>query len=510
MKKIILLSTALLSIAAVCTVFALNRTSARTASEPQAKKLNVLFIVADDLSTSLSTYGDAIAKSPNLDRLAKRGVKFDRAYCQYPLCSPSRTSFLSGRRPETTRIFNNNTDPRTNLKDVVLLPEYFKQHGYFTARIGKIPHDTYNSLVTWDVSEDADPSAYFVPDEDESEVHDLTKLPNAERMNYRGRTGLSRDALLKQLKPGDEGGVPLTWRATKTKDEEEPDGNTARRIAKLLEANKDKPFFIAAGFHKPHLPWIAPKKYFDLYPQANMPLPVAPANDRDDIPAPALTHHSGDDKLTDAQRRQAIAAYHAATSLMDAGVGYLLDTLDRLKLSDNTIIVFIGDHGFQLGEHGGLWRKLTLFEECARAPMIVAAPKKRANAVSQSLVEFVDLYPTLAELCGLPAPQGQEGMSFAPLLDNPKQPWKKAAFTTLARRNLMGRSVRTDRYRYTEWGDEKQAELYDHQTDPHEYTNLVNDPKHSSALAEMRKTLKAGWHEALPPSITKREKAERK
>ena len=142
--------------------------------------------------------------------------------------------------------------------------------------------------------------------------------------------------------------------------------------------------------------------------------------------------------------------------------------------------------------------------------MIVVAPKKRANAVSQSLVEFVDLYPTLAELCGLPAPQGQEGMSFAPLLDNPKQPWKKAAFTTLARRNLMGRSVRTDRYRYTEWGDEKQAELYDHQTDPHEYTNLVNDPKHSSALAEMRKTLKAGWHEALPPSITKREKAERK
>ncbi len=468
-----------------------------------ARKLNVLFIAADDLNTSLSTYGDAIAKSPNLDRLAKRGVKFDRAYCQYPLCSPSRTSLLSGRRPETTRIFNNNTDPRTNLKDVVMLPEYFKQHGYFTARIGKIPHDTYNAAVTWDVSEDADPSPYFVPDEDEAEVHDRTKPPDAERTTYRGRTGLSRDALLKQLKPGDEGGVPLTWRATKTNDQDEPDGNTARRVARLLEANKDKPFFIAAGFHKPHLPWIAPKKYFDLYPQSKMPLAYAPANDRDDIPAPALTHHSGDDVLTDAQRRQAFAAYHAATSLMDAAVGYLLDTLDRLKLNDNTIIVFIGDHGFHLGEHGGLWRKLTLFEECARAPLIVVAPKKQAGVVSQSLVEFVDIYPTLAELCGLPAPTGQEGASFAPLLDDPKQAWKKAAFTSLARRNAFGRSVRTERYRYTEWGDEKMAELYDHHTDPHEYTNLVNDPKSAQVLAEMRQLLKDGWRAVVPTSSSR-------
>ncbi|MBK8312501.1 MAG: sulfatase [Acidobacteria bacterium] len=497
MQKSLKLSAAFLSILALCAGVALQRTVA----QPQTKKLNVLFIVADDLNTSLSTYGDAITKSPNLDRLAKRGVKFDRAYCQYPLCSPSRTSFLSGRRPETTRIYNNATDPRTNLKDVVMLPEYFKQHGYFTARIGKIPHDTYNSLVSWDVSEDADPSAYFVPDEDGSEVADRTKPPDAERMNYRGRTGLSRDALLKQLKPGDEGGVPLTWRATNTKDEDEPDGNTARRVAKLLEANQDKPFFIAAGFHKPHLPWIAPKKYFDLYPQARMPLPATPANDRADIPAPALTHHSGDEVLTDAQRRQAIAAYHAATSLMDAGVGILLDTLDRLKLSDNTIIVFIGDHGFHLGEHGGLWRKLTLFEECARTPLIVVAPKKRANVVSPRLVEFVDIYPTLAELCGLPAPVGVEGLSFARLLDNPKQAWKKAAFTTLARRNLMGRSVRTERYRYTEWGDEMTAELYDHQTDPHEFTNLVNDPKAAPVLAEMRKTLKEGWRAAVPASL---------
>ncbi|MBK7600668.1 MAG: sulfatase-like hydrolase/transferase [Acidobacteria bacterium] len=205
--------------------------------------------------------------------------------------------------------------------------------------------------------------------------------------------------------------------------------------------------------------------------------------------------------MTDAQRRQAIAAYHAATSLMDAGVGILLDTLDRLKLSDNTIIVFIGDHGFHLGEHGGLWRKLTLFEECARAPLIVVAPKKRANVVSPRLVEFVDIYPTLAELCGLPAPVGVEGLSFARLLDNPKQAWKKAAFTTLARRNLMGRSVRTERYRYTEWGDEMTAELYDHQTDPHEFTNLVNDPKAAPVLAEMRKTLKEGWRAAVPASL---------
>jgi arylsulfatase A-like enzyme len=331
------LLAAILSLAAVCAGFTLHRADA----QPQTNRPNVLFIVADDLSTSLSVYGEAIARSPNLERLAKRGVKFDRAYCQYPLCSPSRTSFLSGRRPETTRILNNTTDPRTRLKDVAMLPEHFKQHGYFTARIGKIAHDTYENIVAWDVSEKAEPSPYFIPDDDAAEVPDNTR------------------------------------------------------------------------------------------------------------------------QLVTARTR-------------------------------------IGDHGFHLGEHGGLWRKLTLFEECARAPLIVVAPKKGAGAVSSRLVEFVDIYPTLAELCGLPAPAGVEGLSFAPLLDNPNQPWKKAAFTTLARRNLMGRSVRTERYRYTEWGDEKTAELYDHQTDPREYTNLVNDPKHASALAEMRKTLKDGWRAAIP------------
>ena len=496
MKKVLQLFVALLFLAAVCAGFAPHR----TAAELQTKKPNVLFIVADDLSTSLSVYGEAIAKSPNLERLAKRGVKFDRAYCQYPLCSPSRTSFLSGRRPETTRIFENNTDPRTNLKDVVMLPEHFKQHGYFTARIGKITHDTFDGMVTWDVSEKAEPSPYFMPDEDASEIADNTKAGIKQRVTIGNRTGATRDEVLKLNKPTDEWGLALVWRATSTKDEEEPDGNTARRVAKLLEANQDKPFFIAAGFHKPHLPWIAPKKYFDAHPQAKMRWPNAPANDRNDIPRPALNLHSYDEGLNEAQRRQAIAAYHASAALMDAQVGYLLDTLDRLKLSDNTIIVFIGDHGFHLGEHGGLWRKLTLFEECARAPLIVVAPKKRANAVSQRLVEFVDIYPTLAELCGLPAPAGVEGVSFAPLLGNPHQPWKKAAFTTLARRNLMGRSVRTERYRYTEWGDEKMAELYDHQTDPREFTNLANDPKHARVVAEMRQLLKDGWRAAIPAS----------
>lgn len=490
------LFAAFLSIAVVYAGFALNR----TAAQAQAKKPNVLFIVADDLSTSLSVYGEAIARAPQLERLAKRGVKFDRAYCQYPLCSPSRTSFLSGRRPETTRIFNNATDPRTNLKDVVMLPEHFKQHGYFTARIGKIAHDTFDKMVAWDVSEKAEPSPYFIPDEDASEIADNTKAGIKERITVGNRTGATREEVLKLNKPTDEGALALVWRATTTKDEEEPDGNTARRVAKLLEANRDKPFFIAAGFHKPHLPWVAPKKYFDAHPQAKMRWPNAPANDRDDIPAPALNRHSYDEGLNEAQRRQAIAAYHATAALMDAQVGYLLDTLDRLRLSDNTIIVFIGDHGFHLGEHGGLWRKLTLFEECARAPLIVVAPKKRANAVSPRLVEFVDIYPTLADLCGLPAPAGVEGTSFAPLLANPNQPWKKAAFTSLGRRTLMGRSVRTERYRYTEWGDERLAELYDHQTDPHEYTNLVTDPKHANALAEMRKTLKDGWRAAVPAS----------
>jgi iduronate 2-sulfatase len=437
----------------------------------QQRRLNVLLIAIDDLNTRLGCYGDPVVKSPNIDRLAARGVRFDRAYCNYPLCNPSRTSLLSGRRPDTTQILDNNTPPRTHLGNVVFLPEYFKEHGYFTARVGKIAHGKYEDAVTWDVSEAA-------------------------------RGGPGRRAALEAAPAERDGGaVKLQWAATSNRDEDEPDGRTARRIAELIEQNRSKPFFIGAGFHKPHLPFIAPKKYFDLYPPDRIQLPKEPSDDRADIPPIALTRTASDERMTDADKRQAIAAYHAATSFTDAQVGVLMDTMDRLKLWDNTVVLLFGDHGWHLAEHLGLWRKMTLFEESARAPMMVVAPGRLKNAVSSRLVEFVDIYPTLAELCGLPKPTGLEGTSFTPLLEDPKRPWKKATFTVVRHgRDTLGRSVRTDRHRYTEWGDERVAELYDHELDPKEYRNLVSDPASRKALDEMRRTLREGWRASLPPA----------
>jgi len=282
-------------------------------SAATARKLNVLFIAADDLNNRIGCYGDPVVHTPNIDRLAARGVRFDRSYCQYPLCNPSRTSLLSGRRPEITRIYNNNTPPRTYLGDVVFLPEHFRNHGYFTARVGKIAHGRYEDAVTWDISENSGVEEDPIKDKADKKDKAAKRQKQAVRQNL-------------------QGGIKLSWLPTNNKDEDEPDGHTARRIAQLMEQHKDKPFFLGAGFHKPHLPWVAPKKYFDLYPPEKIHLPDTPLNDRDDIPPIALTHTAGDDAMTDLDKKKAIAAYHATTSFMDAQVGYLLDTMDRLKL----------------------------------------------------------------------------------------------------------------------------------------------------------------------------------
>lgn len=433
-----------------------------------SRRLNVLLIAVDDLNNRLGCYGDPVARTPNIDRLAGRGVRFDHSYCQYPLCNPSRTSLLSGRRPDTTRIHDNRTAPRTFLGDVAFLPEHFRAHGYFTGRVGKVAHAAFEDAVTWDVSENAQRTAPLE-----------LKQQRAARP------------------PGEA--LKLEWVPTGNRDEDEPDGRTARRVARLIEQKRDKPFFLAAGFHKPHLPWVAPKKYFDMYPPEKIVLPATPPDDRDDIPPIALTRTAGDEQMTDLDRRKAIAAYHACTTFMDAQVGVLLGALDRLKLWESTVVLLFGDHGWHLYDHLGLWRKMTVFEEAARAPLIVAAPGRRRGVGCPRLVEFVDIYPTLSELCGLPRPGGLEGTSFAPLLSDPQRSWKKAAFTVVARaRGVMGRSVRTDRYRYTEWDDDgKVAEIYDHEKDIHEFRNLAGDPKQ----AELRRILREGWRAALPPGV---------
>jgi len=461
------------------------------------KKLNVLFIVSDDLNCSLGCYGDKITQSPNIDRLAARGVRFDRAYCNYPVCNASRTSFLSGRRPETTKVLGNGTEPRITLgPDFKFLPEYFHDHGYFTASIGKISHPTFASAVKWDVQSDAQRG--------QDEGDEETPAAKTKAKAGDGKAKLDAAAKLKRreakaaqaaAKAAPGGEVPFGWQATSNDDADEPDGITARRVVKLLEQHKDGPFFIAAGFHKPHVPHTAPKKYFELYDAAKMPLPQEPEHAKY---IPQIAHPPKYFPELKPQQEQAIIQhYHAATTFMDAQVGLLLDTLDRLKLWDNTVVVFLGDHGWHLGEHDGFWAKMSLMEQSARAPLIIYAPGKKSNVAIPRLAEFVDLYPTLTDLCGLPLPAGLEGISLSPLLDDPSRSWKKAVFTVVSRPGGLGRAVRTETHTLLVWPNGSE-QLYDHARDPNEYENLAADTRLKQTADSLRELLSAGWRAALP------------
>ncbi|MDQ3625294.1 MAG: sulfatase-like hydrolase/transferase, partial [Verrucomicrobiota bacterium] len=298
-----------------------------------AKKPNVLLIISDDLNCRLGCYGAAEAKTPNIDRLAARGVRFDRAYCNYPVCNPSRTSFLSGRYPEATGVLNNNTNPRSRLgADFQFLPEYFRAQGYFTAGCGKIAHGSYNNVLKWDYY--SEPARGIRGDDAEGG-----------KAKRREKKGAKKDEAAAAAPTGP--GVPFGWQATANADADEPDGQVARRLLKFFSEERDQPFFIAAGFHKPHVPHTAPQKYFDLHDPARMPAPPEPPGQEEEIPAIARAPKYEPD-LTPEQRRAIIQHYYAATSFMDAQAGLLLDELDRLELWDSTVVIFMSDHGWHL------------------------------------------------------------------------------------------------------------------------------------------------------------------
>jgi uncharacterized sulfatase len=454
-------------------------------SQSQRRRFNVLFIAVDDLNRRLGCYGDKLAKTPNIDRLAKYGVVFRRAYCQYPLCNPSRTSLLSGLYPTETKIMDNQTPPRTNIGDIVFLPQHFRQNGYFTARVGKVYHGGMDDPASWDISE-----------EPRRTVRQRQRQQRRTETRQRKRAeAWEGDFILAGL--GSTQVAELQWRMTENEDADEPDGMIARRAVQILEEHlrtrKDQPFFLAVGFHKPHLPWVAPRRYFEMHDPAKMPLPQTPPDDLEDIPQVALTLRPQEQKMTDEEKRLAIRAYYACVSFMDAQVGVLLDALDRHKLWDNTVIVLWGDNGFHLGEHGGLWRKMTLFEESAGVPLIIAAPNIDGKGKScDRTVEFVDIYPTLCELCGLPMPKHHlSGKSLVPLLNDPKASWDKPALTFVRRGKVLGVSIRTERWRYTEWDEGRMGvELYDHENDPHEWRNLANNPKFADVVKEMKRLMR--------------------
>jgi iduronate 2-sulfatase len=464
----------------IFTAFLLTTLTVSTAfAAPAGARWNVLYIVSDDLNDNLGCYGNLVVKSPYIDRLAARGMRFDRAYCNYPVCNPSRTSFLSGRRPDTTRVLDNETPTRSHLRDTVFLPEFFRQNGYRTIKVGKIYHtgDAFEDPRSWDV--------------DIRETKQAKSPPAEQVLRRQGPNGI----------------------VLRAKDEDTWDGFVACKAVELMQeaAAKGTPFFIAAGFRRPHTPYIAPERYYALYNPDDLQPRPGPPEHLAKVPDLALTYRTGINPKFPVQRPgDTIAAYYAAISFMDAQVGLLLQALDRLDLWDRTIVVFQSDHGYHLGEHGGLWHKLTLFEECARAPLIVAAPGRKPGACLR-LVEMVDIYPTLADLCGFRMQEELEGTSFKPLLDDPTRPWKRAAFTVVSRPRpdrqkggpkfgdalSLGRTVFDGRWRYTEWPDGS-AELYDHYHDPFEYENLVAEPGRSAQLAKMKKLLGDGWKAAQP------------
>jgi iduronate 2-sulfatase len=434
----------------------------------QARRPNVLFIMADDLNNDLGTYGHPLVKTPNLDRLAARGLRFDRAYTQFPLCSPSRVSLLTGLRPDTTRVLELQTDFRTVLPDVVTLPQMFRGQGYFVARVGKIYH--YGNPGQIGTSGLDDPASWEV------------------FVNPRG-IDKDEETQLTNFTPARGLGSALAYYASPAADEAHTDGMVAAETIALLEKQTDRPFFIGAGFYRPHCPFIAPRKYFDLYPLDRIPAPAtSPASK---APAAAWFTNPPHWGIGEHDQRETVRAYYASISFLDANVGRLLDALDRLRLTDNTIVVFVSDHGYHLGEHGQ-WMKQTLFERSARAPLIVAGPGIAAKGRSTSrVVEFLDIYPTLA---GIRPPQGLHGRSLTPLLRNPNAKWDHPALTQVRRgpaaATFMGYSIRTDKWRYTEWdGGKRGVELYDEVSDPGEANNLADDPARRKVVADMRRLL---------------------
>ena len=436
------------------------------------KKLNVLFIAVDDLNNDLGCYGNKFVKTPNIDRLAKRGVKFDKAYTQFPLCSPSRSSLLTGQRPDVTKIYELQTHFRKTLPDVVTLPQLFKNNHYYSARVGKIYHYGVPGQIGTDGLDDP-----------ESWDH---------KVNPKGRDK-TEEALIKNLTPDRGLGSALAWRASEGTDEEQTDGMVASEAIKIMKEKKNEPFFLAVGFYRPHSPYVAPKKYFDLYPLESVPLPKEVENDLDDIPDAALFTKPANWGLSVAKRKEALRAYYATITFMDAQVGKLLDELDRLKLTDKTVIVLWSDHGYNVGQHGQ-WMKQSLFENAARVPLIFSVPGGTKGQVSGRTVELLDIYPTLAALCGLTPPQTLQGKSLVPLLENPDNIWDKAAYTQVRRNQIFGRSVRTERFRYTEWdGGNAGVELYDHQKDPEELTNLAKESTYIITVNELSALLKKGY-----------------
>ncbi len=448
------------------------------------KKYNVVFIISDDLNCDLGSFDDPIVKTPNLDKIRQNGVRFFNDYCQYPLSGPTRASFLTGYSPDKTKVYDLSTNFRKALPSAVTLPELFKNNGYYTARIGKVFH----AGVPGDIGQDGmdDPQSWNIrynpigiDKTEEDKVHVCTP-----QLMVKGRIGAT-----------------LAYRCVNGPDNLHTDAIGANIACYLIHRHKDKPFFIAMGFYRPHTPFVAPKKYFDMYPLSEIKLPYVPTDDWKNKPICARWSDPLNWGVPTDTLRQCKRAYYACISFMDAQIGKIVNELKKDGLADNTIIVFCGDNGYCLGQHGQ-WEKQMLFEHSARVPLIISVPGiTKTKGSYNHPVEMLDIYPTIANLCNLKnIPSDLDGKDLAPLLKDTSCPWNEDAFTETARvpnklrpyikGKFMGRSVRTTRYRYTEWDEGKEGgELYDYEKDPNEYHNLYNNKKYAKIQEALAKIL---------------------
>ena len=468
------------------------------AGAPASEKMNVLLIISDDLRAELGCYGSEMAKTPNIDHLAATGVRFEHAYCQVPLCNPSRASMLTGRHPGTTGVLGNRTWFGDAHPDFVSLPKYFKNNGYVSARVGKIFHGGIDDTEAWSVN---------------GQIRTLAGVPAGAEAGKKGgkkhRTA-TEEADPDAAKPT-KGRKSDQWIVLPGMGEGHGDYHTADRTIEYLREYKDKPFFIGCGFIKPHSPPEAPQSFYDKWDVDKIPLtpdfavrPTVPPG----FPAGSIRPQNADlfvgRDSPPAEARQMIRAYLASAAWMDWNVGRVLAELDKLGLREKTIVIFWGDNGYQLGEKGKWSKAGSLWEQGSHIPLIIYDPRVKANGTTcPRVMQMVDLYPTLVELCGLPQPQGLEGRSLTPLLQNPVAPWDHPAYTVWSEdgKNFTGVMVRTERWRYVEYyGRGAGAMLLEPGKDPYEMTNLVRDPQYAEVVTQLAALVKQYAAGHTPPT----------
>ena len=442
-------------------------------------KRNVLFIAVDDLNHSLGCYGEPV-HTPNLDALAARGVRFDASYCQYPLCGPSRSSLMTGLAPDTTKVLNNGPQFRERMPDAVPIPELFRKNGYYVARVGKV----YHANDPMDEGQDgADDPASWEYKYNDAGVDRTDELKKVEIYSAPEKTNIG-DAIGLYKSPAP--------------DRQITDSIGADEIIRLLKENKDKPFFIAYGLYRPHVPWVVPQAYFDMYPLESIhPQPFDPAEMKQ-APEAAYYVKTPNYGMNEDHCKRAIQGYYASTTFIDVQIGRVLAALKELGLEDDTVVVFWADHGWALGEHGQ-WQKEALWDTVGHVPTIMAGAGVTAHGKScMRTTEHLDMYPTLAEMFQLKGvPADLHGRSLLPLLGNPDAQRDKPAVSQLLRTKekngaVAGYSIRNERYRYTSWGDGTIGEeLYDYESDPHEVKNLAADPASAKLKADLKAQLAA-------------------